>query len=68
MNYEYKEKQTKNGLCIAIRDRVENSLFEIDIKGNNVQMVTYVHNDKTTHFKLPLELFEKMYKDLIESK
>jgi len=65
MDYEYKEKEKKNSLCISIRDRVENSLLEVEIKGDNVEIVTYVRNDKTTHFKMPLELFEQMYKKLI---
>lgn len=29
-------------------------------------MVTYVRNDYTAHFQMPLELFEQMYKKLME--
>lgn len=65
MNYEYKEKEKKDSLCVSIRDRGENSLLEVEIKGNNVEIVTYVRSDKTTHFKMPLELFEQMYKKLM---
>lgn len=66
MSYEYKEKEKKDGLCVSIRDRGENSLLEVEIKRNNVEIVTYVRNEKTTHFKMPLELFELMYKKLMD--
>jgi hypothetical protein len=65
MNYEYKENEKKNGLCVSIRDRGKNTLLEVEIKGNNVEIVTNVQNEKTTHFKMPLELFEQMYKKLM---
>ncbi|MEH7419454.1 hypothetical protein V7266_29935 [Neobacillus drentensis] len=66
MNYEYKEKEKKNGLYVSIRDKGENSLLEVVRKGNQVEIVTYVRNDKTTKFTLPVELFEKMSKGLIQ--
>ena len=65
MNYEYKEKEKKNGLYVSIRDRGKNTLLEVEIKGKNVELVTNVQNEKTTHFKMPLELFEQMYKKLM---
>ncbi|MFD1928919.1 hypothetical protein ACFSFY_12830 [Sporosarcina siberiensis] len=67
MNYEYKEKEKKNGVCVSIRDKGENSLLEVEIIGNNVKMVTYIRNDYTAHFEMPLELFEQMYKKLMEN-
>lgn len=65
MNYEYKEKEKKNGLCVSIRDQGKNSLLKVEIKGNNVKFITNVRNEKPTHFKMPLELFEQMYKKLM---
>ena len=58
MSYEYKEKEKKNGLYVSIRDRGKNTLLEVEI-------VTNVQNEKTTQFKMPLELFEQMYKKLM---
>lgn len=52
MNYEYKETKRKYKLCVSIRDRGENSLLEVEIKGNNVKIVTNVRNEKTTHFEI----------------
>ncbi|MGF6949838.1 hypothetical protein QF028_002343 [Neobacillus sp. B4I6] len=57
MNYEYKEKEKKNGLYVSIRDKGENSLLEVERKGNQVEMVTYVRNEKTTKFTIPVEFF-----------
>lgn len=68
MNYEYKEKMKKNGTAVSIRDTWENALLEAEVKGNQVKFVTYVHNDKTTHFSMPVELFERMYRDLMEGR
>lgn len=63
-NYQYKEK--KNRKSVSIRDKSENHLLEVEIRGNNVKMITYVRNDYTAHFQMPLELFEQMYKKLME--
>ena len=64
MNYEYKEKEKKNGLYVSIRNLGKNILLGVEIKGKNVEIVTNVQNEKTTHFKMPLELFEKIDKKL----
>ncbi|KSU85925.1 hypothetical protein AS030_02695 [Fictibacillus enclensis] len=67
MNYDYKHKEKKNGNSfVSVRDKGENALLEVEKKGNQIELVTYWQNDKTTKFKLPLELFEKMYKDMIQ--
>lgn len=58
MNYEYKGK--KNGLYVSVRDRGENALLEVERKGDNIKITTYVHNDKTTHITIPVDLFEKI--------
>ncbi|MDV7767657.1 hypothetical protein ABGT24_09740 [Peribacillus frigoritolerans] len=66
MNYEYKEKEKKNGPYVSIRDKGENSLLEVERKGNQIEIVTYWRNDKTTKFTMPIELFEKMSKGMIQ--
>lgn len=67
MNYEYKEKVKKNGnQFISIRDKGENSLLEVERKGNLIELVTYWRNENTTRFTIPLDLFEKIYKGMIE--
>lgn len=65
-DYQYQEKVKKNRLCVSIRDRAENHLLEVEIKGNYVKMATYIRNDYTAYFKMPLELFEQMYEKLME--
>jgi hypothetical protein len=52
---------------VSIRDKGENALLEVEKKGNQVEIVTYWRGDKTTKFTLPLELFERMYNDIIQS-
>ena len=59
-DYQYQEKQKKNRLCVSIRDRAENKMLEAKIKGNNVEVSTYIQNDYTAHFNMPLELFEQL--------
>jgi hypothetical protein len=66
MNYEYKEKEKKKGLYVSIRDNGENSLLEVERKGNQVEIVTYIRNEKTTKFTIPVELFEKLSKGMIQ--
>ena len=53
---------------MSVRDKGENALLEVEKKGNQVNIVTYWRNEKTTKFSLPLELFEKMYKDISQHK
>jgi hypothetical protein len=68
LNYDYKQKDKKNGNSfVSVRDKGENALLEVEKKGNNIEIVTYWRNEKTTKFTLPLELFEKMYKDIIQN-
>lgn len=67
MNYEYKEKEKKNGLCVSVRDRGENALLEVERKGENIKITTYVHNDKTTHITIPVDIFEKITKRMTQS-
>ncbi|WP_328587383.1 hypothetical protein [Gottfriedia luciferensis] len=65
LNYEYKQKEKKNGnRFVTVRDKGENSLLEVERKGNQVEIITYWKNEKTTKFTIPLELFEKMFKDI----
>lgn len=65
LNYEYKQKEKKNGNClVSVRDKWENALLEVEKNGDKVHIITYWQNEKTTKFSLPLELFEKMYKDI----
>lgn len=65
MNYEYKEKVKKNGnQFVSIRDIGENSLLEVERKGNQIELVTNCRNEKTTKFTIPVDLFEKIYKDM----
>ena len=66
MNYEYKEKEKKNGQFASNRAKGENSLLEVERKGNQVEIVTYVRNEKTTKFTMPVELFEKLSKEMIQ--
>lgn len=67
-NYEYKQKEKKNGnSLVSVRDIGENALLEVEKKGDTVEIVTNWRNFKTTKFSLPLELFEKMYNDVIKS-
>ena len=67
-NYEYKQKDKKNGNSfVSVRDKGENALLEVEKKGNTIDIVTYWRSDKTTKFSLPLELFEKLYKDIIQN-
>ncbi|MGG2091548.1 hypothetical protein AB1283_02230 [Bacillus sp. S13(2024)] len=53
---------------MSVRDKSENSLLEVEKKGDRVEIVTYWRNEKTTKFTLPLELFEKISKDIIIQK
>ncbi|KMY50092.1 hypothetical protein [Peribacillus loiseleuriae] len=67
MNYEYKEKVNKNGnQFVSIRDKGENSLLEVERKGNQIELVTYWRNEKTTKITIPVDLFEKIYKGMIQ--
>lgn len=67
-NYEYKQKERKNGnSLISVRDIGENALLEVEKKGNKVEIKTNWMNEKTTKFSLPLELFDKLYKDIIQN-
>ncbi len=67
--YDYKQKEKKNGnKLILVRDKGENALLEVEKKGDQVEIVTYWQNEKTTRFSLPLELFEKLYEDIAQSK
>lgn len=65
MQYAYKEKAKKNGTAVSVRDTWENALLEAEVKDGQVKLVTYVGTDKTTHFTMPAELFERMYQDLM---
>ena len=68
LSYDYKKKEKKDKdreIFISIRNRNENSLLEIKKNGNLVEFFTYWRNEKTTKFVLPLELFEKIYKDIM---
>lgn len=65
MQYAYKEKAKKNGTAVSVRDTWENALLEAEVKDGLVKLVTYVGIDKTTHFTMPAELFERMYRDLM---
>lgn len=68
LNYDYKKKKKKNGnQIVSIRDIGENSLLEVKLKDNEVQLVVYWRNNKTVGFKMPKEMFENIYKDLMES-
>ncbi|MED2972835.1 hypothetical protein P4361_11440 [Fictibacillus sp. B-59209] len=65
LNYDYKQKEKRNGTSyIEVRDKEENALFEAEHKGNQVVLTTYWRNEKTTCFSIPVELFEKLYRDL----
>lgn len=65
MNYEYKEKEKKNGnQFVSIRDKGENSLLEVEKKGNKIEIITYYRNEKTTRFTIPVDLFELMAKSM----
>lgn len=65
LNYDYKQKEKKYGnRIVSVRDKGENSLLEVVKKGNQVELITYWRNDKTTKFTIPIELFEKMFKDI----
>ncbi|GAA5661516.1 hypothetical protein [Geobacillus stearothermophilus] len=68
LNYDYKKKKNGNQI-VSIRDIGENSLLEVElkVKDNEVQLVVYWRNDKTVGFKMPKEMFENIYKDLMES-
>jgi hypothetical protein len=67
MNYEYKERVKNNGnQYVSIRDRGENSLLEVERKGNQIELVTYWPNEKTTKFTIPVDLFTKIYKNIIQ--
>ena len=67
MNYEYKEKEKKNGnQFVSIRDKGENSLLEVERIGNQIEIVTFWRNEKTTKFTMPVDLFEKMSKGMIQ--
>lgn len=67
MNYEYKEKGKKNGVCVSIRDKGDNALLEVERKGDNINITTYVHNDKTTHITVPAHLFEKLANSITQN-
>ncbi|MGG0643527.1 hypothetical protein ABE021_06260 [Sporosarcina gallistercoris] len=67
MYYEYKEKEKKNSFFVSIRDKGENSLLEVERKGENVNLTTYVRNDKTTHITIPADLFERMAKRMSQN-
>lgn len=67
MNYQYKEKKRRNGnQFISIRDIGVNALLEVERKGTQVEIVTYCGTDKTTKFTMPLNLFEKLSKEMIQ--
>ncbi|KFN04330.1 hypothetical protein D0U04_00400 [Bacillus clarus] len=68
LNYDYKHKEKKDEKSfVSIRDRGENALLEVKKSGDTVEIVTYWRSDKTTKFSLPLELFEKLYKDITQN-
>ncbi|PAD84565.1 hypothetical protein CHH57_04045 [Niallia circulans] len=68
MNYEYKQTEKKNGdRLISVRDIGENALLEVEKKGNMVEIITNWQNFKTTKYSLPVELFEKIYKDIMQN-
>nr|WP_254455694.1 hypothetical protein [Bacillus velezensis] len=65
VNYIYKKKEKKNGNCIiSIRDKWENALIESEQKNNQIEIVINHRNEKTTKFSLPIETFEKVYRDI----
>lgn len=65
LNYEYKQKEKKNGnRFVSVIDKGENSLLEVEKKGNQVEIITYWKNEKTTKFTIPLELFVRMINDI----
>ncbi|PGL68050.1 hypothetical protein CN925_18385 [Bacillus sp. AFS055030] len=65
MNYEYKQKEKKNGNhIVSVRNKGENALLEVEKKGNQVDIITYWKNEKTTKFTIPYELFEKISNDI----
>lgn len=67
LNYDYKQNVNKNGNCfVSVRDKGENALLEVEKKGDQIEIVTR-RNEKTTKFSIPLELFENMYKDIIQN-
>ncbi|MGX9136151.1 hypothetical protein ACWV26_17665 [Rummeliibacillus sp. JY-2-4R] len=67
--YDYKQQYKRNGnVFVAIRDKGENALLEVEKKGDQVDIITNWRNEKTTKFSLPLELLEKLYNDIIQSK
>ncbi len=67
--YDYKQQNKRNGnIFVSIRDKGENALLEVEKKGDQVDIITNWRNEKTTKFSLPLELFEKLYKDIAQSK
>ena len=66
MQYEYKEKAKKNGKAVSVRDTWENALLEAEVKGDQVKLITNIRNDYTTHFSMPIELFERLYRDLMD--
>ncbi|PFN76206.1 hypothetical protein COJ85_33015 [Bacillus sp. AFS076308] len=67
-NYDYKKKDKKDGdKLITIRDIDENALLEVERKGDEVKLVIYWQNQKTVGFKLPIEVFENLYKDIAEN-
>lgn len=69
INYDYKNKEKNNGnRFVSVRDKGENALLEVEKKGNQVEIMTYWKNEKTTKFTIPLELFEKMFNDIIIKK
>lgn len=69
INYEYKQKEKKNGDCfVSVRDIGENAILEVEKKGNMIDIITNWRNFKTTKYSLPLELFEKIYKDITQNK
>ncbi|MFJ7825729.1 hypothetical protein [Psychrobacillus sp. NPDC096623] len=41
-------------------------MAQVERKGNQVEIVTYVRNEKTTKFTMPVELFEKLSKEMIQ--
>ncbi|AYV69823.1 hypothetical protein C2I06_02620 [Niallia circulans] len=68
MNYEYKQTEKKNGdRLISVRDIGENALLEVEKKGNMVEIITNWQNFKTTKYSLPVELFEKIHKDIMQN-
>lgn len=67
MNHDYKEKRRRNGnKFVSIRDKGENALLEVERKGEQVEIVTYWRTEKKTKFTMPLNLFEKLSKKIIQ--